>query len=368
MAEPGPSKPPAADAPAGDAPAQSKKAAKKAEARAKKEAEKARRAADREAQLAAQKATAAAADVDSAKGKYGDVTPHTHVQAERVHVRNMSAADEGKVIKLRAWVQRSRMQGAKMAFLELREERNWTVQAVIAATKPEETQNAVSKHMVRWVGSLRLESFILVEAVMAKPLEPVKSCKVPDAELHLRKVYCISPGPEALVLQLSVASKTITKLDDEDPSESAAAAIEAMNVSDAAASAAPAASLATHLNNPVMHKRAPIQQAIADVRMAVRKLFSEYLDSRGFVQFEPPCLIGAASEGGANVFQIPYFEKSAYLAQSPQIYKQIEIAGGRKRVYCIGPVFRAENSNTPRHMTEVSWFCSMPHCEKWLDT
>jgi aspartyl-tRNA synthetase len=50
---------------------------------------------------------------------------------------------------------------------------------------------------------------------------------------------------------------------------------------------------------------------------------------------------------------LTYFEKDAYLAQSPQFYKQMEIAGGRKRVFCVGPVFRAENSNTPRHMTEV---------------
>ena len=86
-----------------------------------------------------------------------------------------------------------------------------------------------------------------------------------------------------------------------------------------------------------MHKRAPIQQAIADIRKAVRNSFSEYLESMGFNQFESPYLLGAASEGGANVFKLPYFGKDAFLAQSPQFYKQIEIAGGRKKVYCIGP-------------------------------
>merc|ERR1712000_661430 len=114
----------------------------------------------------------------------------------------------------------------------------------------------------------------------------------------------------------------------------------------------PLASLATHLNNPAMHKRAPVSQAIADIRIAVEDLFCEYLKQNRFKKFHPPSLIGAASEGGANVFKLPYFEKEAYLAQSPQFYKQFEIAGGRKRVYCVGPVFRAENSNTPRHMTE----------------
>lgn len=109
-----------------------------------------------------------------------------------------------------------------------------------------------------------------------------------------------------------------------------------------------------------MHKRAPVSQAIADIRIAVEDFFCEFLKKNRFKKFHPPCLIGAASEGGANVFKLPYFDKEAYLAQSPQFYKQFEIAGGRKRVYCVGPVFRAENSNTPRHMTEVC-LASLPH-------
>jgi len=65
-----------------------------------------------------------------------------------------------------------------------------------------------------------------------------------------------------------------------------------------------------------------------------------------------PKLISAASEGGANVFSLPYFEKTAFLAQSPQLYKQMAITSDLKKVFTIGPVFRAENSNTHRHLTE----------------
>ncbi|KAI6089693.1 aspartyl-tRNA synthetase [Hypoxylon rubiginosum] len=335
----------------GEAPT-SKKGAKKAEAKAKKEAEKARKAAEREAAAAAQKA-ASGSNEDLAKENYGDITPTTKVDAEKVQLKKLGDEHLGKTIKLRAWIQNARMQGAKMAFVELREERNWTVQGVMAASaegKP------VSKQMVKWVGALRLESFVLVEATVQKPLEPVKSCRVSDYELHLTKCYLIASGPEVLPLGLNAANRAIASFEDEEPALSGAAApteaVENLSLTDAAA--APSASLSTHLNNPAMHKRAPVQQAIADVRMTVRKLFAEYLDARDFVQFEAPCLIGAASEGGANVFSLPYFDKQAYLAQSPQFYKQIEIAGGRKRVYCIGPVFRAENSNTPRHMTEFT--------------
>lgn len=335
----------------GESPAQSKKGAKKAEAKAKKEAEKARKAAEREAAAAAQKA-ASGGNEDLAKDNYGDIHHTTRVAAEKVQLKNLGDEHVGKTVKLRAWIQNARMQGAKMAFVELREERNWTIQGVVSASvegKP------VSKQMVKWVGALRLESFVLVEATVQKPLEPVKSCRVSEYELHPTKVYLIAPGPEVLPLGLNAANRAIASFDDEDPQAPAATPAEGVeNLSIADAAAAPSASLSTHLNNPAMHKRAPVQQAIADVRMTVRKLFSEYLESKDFVQFEPPCLIGAASEGGANVFSLPYFDKKAFLAQSPQFYKQFEIAGGRKRVYCIGPVFRAENSNTPRHMTEFT--------------
>lgn len=118
--------------------------------------------------------------------------------------------------------------------------------------------------------------------------------------------------------------------------------------------AVPVAHLSTILDNPVIRKRAPVDNAIQDIRNEVQFLFMEYLRARRFKKFESPGLIEAASEGGANVFAMPYFGKKAYLAQSPQFYKQYEIAGGRERVFCVGPVYRAENSNTPRHMTEFT--------------
>ncbi|OAA72242.1 aspartyl-tRNA synthetase [Cordyceps fumosorosea ARSEF 2679] len=331
----------------------SKKALKKAEAKAKKEAEKARRAAEHQASQAAAKAAAGSAE-DLAKDSYGPVTPTTKVDSARAHLKDVDASLLGKTIKLRAWVQNSRMQGAKMAFVELREERDWAIQGVVAASAE---GTPVSKQMVKWIGAVSLESFVLVEGRVERPLEPVKSVRVSEFELHITKCYVVSRGPEVLGMGLAVSGRPVANFDDEEPStdagvEAATKAVEAASLEPGAA--LPGASMATHLSNPAMHKRSPVQQAIADVRVATRKLFAEYLDAQGFNQFEPPCLIGAASEGGSNVFGLPYFDRQAFLAQSPQFYKQIEIAGGRKRVYCIGPVFRAENSNTPRHMTEFT--------------
>ncbi|PMD16795.1 aspartyl-tRNA synthetase-like protein [Hyaloscypha hepaticicola] len=320
----------------------SKKGAKKAEAKAKKEAEKARKAAEREAAAASSSAAASAEDL--AKENYGDIkTAPKSSSVEYVPLRELGEKHIGQVIELQAWIQNSRMQGAKMAFVELREEGNWAIQGVVAANAE---GTPVSKQMVKWIGGLKLESFVQVEATVQKPLDPVKSCKVSEYELHLKKVYLIAAAPETLGLGLATANRVVGSLAEQE--EMADPNVEGLTITEGA----PVASLATHLNNPAMHKRAAVSQAIADIRIEVEDLFCEYLKQRRFKKFHPPALIGAASEGGANVFKLPYFDTEAYLAQSPQFYKQFEIAGGRKRVYCVSPVFRAENSNTPRHMTE----------------
>ena len=281
---------------------------------------------------------------DLTTANYSDAYPPPKIAAPLQSLKNVGEDTVGKTVQVRAWIQNARMQGAKMAFVELREERSWTIQGVVIASP---SGTPVSRQMVKWVGGLPLESFVSVEGTIQRAHVPIKSCKLTDYEIHLTKVFCQARGPETLGLSFAVANKAIFRLNEEDPSEEG---LQNLNIKE---KTVPSASLATHLSNPVMHKRAPVQQAIADVRKAVRHIFSEYLESRGFNQFESPCLLGAASEGGANVFKLPYFGKDAFLAQSPQFYKQIEIAGGRKKVYCIGPTFRAENSNTTRHMTEV---------------
>lgn len=82
--------------------------------------------------------------------------------------------------------------------------------------------------------------------------------------------------------------------------------------------------------------------------------FRKYYESRGFIQVYTPSLMGTASETGADVFKMQYFEREAYLAQSPQFYKQMAQAAGFEKVFVMGPVFRAEPSFTSRHMTEFT--------------
>ncbi len=82
----------------------------------------------------------------------------------------------------------------------------------------------------------------------------------------------------------------------------------------------------------------------------------EFLLERDFLEIHTPKLIAAASESGADVFEVGYFDRKAYLAQSPQFYKQMAMAAGFERIFETGPVFRAEKSYTNRHTTEFTGF------------
>lgn len=82
----------------------------------------------------------------------------------------------------------------------------------------------------------------------------------------------------------------------------------------------------------------------------------EFLYKDNFTEIHTPKLIGAASESGSEVFEVKYFDRSAYLAQSPQFYKQMAMAAGMSKVFEVAPCFRAENSNTNRHATEFTSF------------
>ena len=111
-------------------------------------------------------------------------------------------------------------------------------------------------------------------------------------------------------------------------------------------------SLHTRLNNRFIDLRTVTSHAIFRIQSGACGLFREFLLSKDFVEIHTPKLVAAASEGGANVFKVTYFDRFAYLAQSPQLYKQMLITSDFERVFEIAPVFRAENSDTHRHLTE----------------
>ncbi|SDT78139.1 aspartyl-tRNA synthetase [Streptomyces sp. TLI_053] len=111
--------------------------------------------------------------------------------------------------------------------------------------------------------------------------------------------------------------------------------------------------------------RRPSQQLVFAVQTTVEQAMREVTAEEGFTELHTPKLMGTASESGAEVFKVDYFDRTAYLAQSPQFYKQTAIAGGIDKVFEIGPVFRAEPSFTSRHATE---FTGVDAELAWIDS
>jgi nondiscriminating aspartyl-tRNA synthetase len=106
------------------------------------------------------------------------------------------------------------------------------------------------------------------------------------------------------------------------------------------------------IDNRVVTMRHPKQSAIFSIAAVVEKNMRDFFDDNDFTQINSPKLIGFPTEGGAEVFELNYFEKKAYLAQSPQFYKQMMVPI-YERVYEIGRAYRAEKSNSSRHLSEI---------------
>lgn len=218
----------------------------------------------------------------------------------------------------------SRAKG-KQCFFVLRQQQ-YTIQCLLSVSE------ATSKQMVKFVASITKESIVDVEGFIKASPQKIESCTQKDVELHVTKVFVVSAAEPRLPLQIEDASRPENEND-----------LEGLNIH---------VNQDTRLDNRVLDLRTAANHAIYTIQGGVCALFREYLSSKGFKEIHTPKIISAASEGGANVFEVSYCEGSAYLAQSPQLYKQMAITADFDRVYTIGSVFRAENSNTHRHLCE----------------
>ncbi len=114
--------------------------------------------------------------------------------------------------------------------------------------------------------------------------------------------------------------------------------------------------------------RKPEKAKIFKVWTEFEKGWRKYWDENNFIQLYPPAFMSTPSEGGAEVFEVSYFDRKAYLAQSPQFYKQMAMAAGLEKVFMVSPVFRAEPSFTTRHLTEFTgWDFEISYIEDHYD-
>ncbi len=114
------------------------------------------------------------------------------------------------------------------------------------------------------------------------------------------------------------------------------------------------AELDTRLDHRYLDLRKPRVFAIFKIRSEVLNAVREFFHERGFIEVNTPKIVSTATEGGTELFPISYFEREAFLNQSPQLYKQTLMAAGFDRVFEIGPIFRAEEHNTVRHLNEAT--------------
>ncbi len=114
------------------------------------------------------------------------------------------------------------------------------------------------------------------------------------------------------------------------------------------------ADLDTRLDVRFMDVRRSQTQAIFRIRHLILRSIRNYLEKEGFIEITTPKVVATATEGGTALFPISYFEREAFLNQSPQLFKQLMMSGGLDRVFEIGPIFRAEEHDTRKHLNEAT--------------
>lgn len=214
----------------------------------------------------------------------------------------------GEQVTIKGWVDVRRDQG-KLVFFDFRD-RSGSVQGVVLPG--DETLMETAK-------SVRNEFVVSVEGIVNKrPEKNVQADKVNgDIELEIKGIEVLAPA-EALPFDIEGEFNLDTLFD----------------------------------NRPLTLRRKR-EGVIFRVQHEIVRAYREFLTSQGFMEFQSPKLVGDDAEGGAGIFKVEYFDKTAYLATSPQLYKQI-LVGAFERVFTVGSMFRAEKHSTTRHMNELA--------------
>lgn len=229
----------------------------------------------------------------------------------------------GQSIKIKAFISTLRTTRS-VVFLTLRDRLD-TVQAIIIKSKNFDENNFSLK-------DLSVECYVECIGVVkeAKPL--VFSCTKQSIEIELSSLEILGSVIEKLPFNLKDASAT-----EQERKENESICAVAYNI---------------RLDNRFLDLRMAPTQSIVRIMDGVMFYFREFLRKRDFIEIKTTKIIQSGSEGGSNLFSIDYFDRKAYLAQSPQLYKQMAVIGGLKRVFEIGHVYRAEQSNINRYLSE----------------
>ncbi len=242
----------------------------------------------------------------------------------RIYIKDLKN-HVGKEIMIAGWVDVRRDQG-KMVFFDMRD-MTGRVQCVALPSRAE----AIEK-----VKPIRLEWVLKITGIVNK--RPEKNAKAGvlngDVELEVTDIEVLS---EAQPLPFDMS-------------------LDGYNLE-----------LVAELDNRALVLRHPKIQAVFKVQETIIDSFREFMKQNMFFEFQAPSITPAVAEGGSEVFKIDYFDKKAFLSQSPQLYKQI-VMSAFERVFSVNKIFRAEPSATTRHLTEVvSLDAEMGFIDTWED-
>ncbi|KAK2959323.1 putative Aspartate--tRNA ligase [Blattamonas nauphoetae] len=234
-------------------------------------------------------------------------------------IQSLNKEFAGKPIKIRAFLHTKRDK-KRWGFLVLRQT-CYTIQGVV------DTQKVTN------FKDITIESVVEVFGTLSACPKPVTGCTQSDVEVSVDSITVISPAPSQLPIQ-------VNQLDIVDQSEEGRAKTNP--------------EMLTVQKYRTLDLRSKANWGIFRIQSGVGRLFREFMYQNDFTEIHTPKICPGKSEGGANCFELKYFEQDATLAQSPQLYKQMCIAGGFQRVFEVAPAFRAEKMNTPRHLCEFT--------------
>lgn len=239
-------------------------------------------------------------------GRSGDLAVHP---GELNTIAQLDRFPIGTEVDFRARIHHQRPLSSKLDFLLLRDQTH-SIQGVLTREDMD---------MIKWVQKLHPESLVQVHGILKEPPEPIRSASHSGVEVDVKSIFLVNNASGAPFSNYK-----------------------------------PPETLRNRLGARILDLRHPSNQVLFRVRSLVTQKFRATLDSKGFVEINTPKLQPSATESGASVFKVNYFGRNAFLAQSPQLAKQMAISADFRRVFEVGPVFRAENSNTHRHLTEYT--------------
>lgn len=316
-----------------------------------KNAEKARKKAEKEAKKKAQREEREKREREKreklagvGQDNFGDaplIRSKTVTGTVWTKIEDLKPVLAGKEVTIRGHIHTSRSVG-KGAFVLIRAAL-FSVQGVCFEDK------TISNAMIKYIGGLPSESVVDVTGTVTVPDQPIDSATQKMVEISITKFHCVSKtcAPMPFLMEDACRPDCGKETDvgeytgEEKESEDGLVRV----------------GQEVRLDNRWLDLRTPANQSIFRIESMVGHLFRENLMNKGFVEIHTPKLIGGASEGGSEVFTLDYFGQQACLAMSPQLHKQMTAAcSGFERVFETGPVFRAENSNTRRHLCEFTGF------------